>query len=642
MCGIAGIISNKKIDVSCIGEMTNLIRHRGPDDEGFVFLNADDRACVYGGVDTPKQAYSYTSSYTPKEALGNVDSKRAQIAFGHRRLSIVDLSPLGHQPMCSVDQRYWIVFNGEIYNHPELRKELEGVGYQFQSHADTEVIMAAYDHWGAECLNRFNGMWAFVLYDTHKNKIFISRDRFGKKPLFYMRHNGAFYFASEIKSFMAIDGFDLEPNINFLENYIINGCHEWARETAFLNIYRYDHASYIEATSNELLESFQEVRFWEVRPNTSRERFDSTKAQEYADQYYLLLEDAVRIRLRADVKLGSALSGGHDSSSIVYLVNRILQEQGKTELQETFSCVYNSPGTEHCDESLYIQTMADYLGVHSNQIEPHVSNIPEEHEKMIWAMDNPPDSTCMSSWHTFQCVANSGVKVTLDGQGADEQLGGYLHYITVYLASLFPVEALKEAWALRSIPGAKRQIRRGLLLSFSQSILGKKLSEPIARRIVGKSDATNLNTVLSEDTMTNLVTLIHSMDRESMAHSVESRMPFLDYRLVEFLASVPACYKLHNGWTKYLARLAFDKKIPDEVCWRKDKMGWPIPEEVWLSGPLSDWFQEKVKGLDKLSKTLGLPLLGEAEFDPVMKVQSIRRLNLKVWCEKYEVEKGGV
>ena len=342
MCGITGIISKKPISKNILEPMTDTIIHRGPDGFGY----------AYGDY----------------------------FAFGHRRLSIVDLSEAGHQPM-KYNNRYIITFNGEIYNHCELRIELEDNGYNFHSHTDTEVIMAAYDYWGTECLNRFNGMWAFVIYDRLNDKFFISRDRFGKKPFYYYRNEDTFIFASEIKAILTHPEVEARPNIAFLDNYIQSTCKEYTTETSFEDIYRFDFSSYFEGSLEELLGDFKTQKFWEIQPNLSHEKFDKQKANNLAKQYYDLLEDAVRIRLRADVKVGSALSGGLDSSSIVYLVNKLLKEQGKQELQETFSSVYKSDGTQDCDESVYIDIMATKLGVHSNQIEPDEKNIPHEIEE---------------------------------------------------------------------------------------------------------------------------------------------------------------------------------------------------------------------------------------------------------------------
>ena len=590
MCGISGIISKNKIEKNIIEPMTDKIIHRGPDGFGY----------YYG----------------------------EKFVFGHRRLSIVDLSDAGHQPMQYLN-RYVITFNGEVYNHLELRIELEKNGYVFQSHTDTEVIMASYDFWGADCLSKFNGMWAFVIYDRLKDKYFMSRDRFGKKPFYYYKDQEKFIFGSEIKVILAHPDVESKPNLKFLDSYVQNGAKEYIKETAFENIFRFDFSSYFEGSLEDIFENFNQNKFWEIKPNLSHEKFDEEKAKEYAKQYYELLEDAVRIRLRADVKVGSALSGGLDSSSIVYLVNKLLKEQGKEELQETFSSVYKSDGTQECDESYFIDIMALKLGVHSNQIEPKEDEIPSQIEKMIWHLENPPDNSLMSSWHTFKLVASTDVKVTLDGQGADEQLGGYLPYLLNYISSLSIVDMFSQAKKCLQIPNSSKYVFVGLCLGLYRVLFGEKFLKFTIKNIFKRDFETNLNKKLGIDTMGSLITLIHYADHTSMAFSIESRMPFMDYRLVEFLASVPACYKMRDGWTKYLARLAFDGKLPDEINWRKDKMGWPIPEKKWFYGNLNRWFIENIESC-KLSKKLSFKEKENKRFS-----NNIKRMNLSIWEKSF-------
>lgn len=590
MCGISGIISKNKIEKNIIEPMTDTIIHRGPDGFGY----------YYG----------------------------EKFVFGHRRLSIVDLSDAGHQPMQYLN-RYVITFNGEVYNHLELRKELEKNGYVFQSHTDTEVIMASYDFWGADCLSKFNGMWAFVIYDRLKDKYFMSRDRFGKKPFYYYKDQEKFIFGSEIKVILAHPDVESKPNLKFLDSYVQNGAKEYIKETAFENIFRFDFSSYFEGSLEDIFENFEQNKFWEIKPNLSHEKFDEEKAKEYAKQYYELLEDAVRIRLRADVKVGSALSGGLDSSSIVYLVNKLLKEQDKEELQETFSSVYKSDGTQECDESYFIDIMALKLGVHSNQIEPKEDEIPSQIEKMIWHLENPPDNSLMSSWHTFKLVASTDVKVTLDGQGADEQLGGYLPYLLNYISSLSIVDIFSQAKKCLQIPNSSKYVFVGLCLGLYRVLFGEKFLKFTIKNIFKRDFETNLNKKLGIDTMSSLITLIHYADHTSMAFSIESRMPFMDYRLVEFLASIPACYKMRDGWTKYLARLAFDGKLPDEINWRKDKMGWPIPEKKWFYGNLNRWFIENIESC-KLSKKLSFKEKENKKFS-----NNIKRMNLSIWEKSF-------
>ena len=599
MCGIVGIISKTKIEKELtkdiIEKMNNTLIHRGPDGEG----------------------YYYEDNFV----------------FAHRRLAIVDLSDAGKQPMEYIN-RYIITYNGEIYNYIELKKELETHGYKFKSHTDTEVIMASYDFWGIECLNKFNGMWAFVIYDKQKEKFFISRDRFGKKPLYYYKDDEIFIFSSEIKAILAHPKVETKPNFAFLKSYLKLGCREYLKETAFENIYRFDFAHYFEGGMQEIFHDFKLNRYWDIKPNLSKEKFDPRKAKEYAEKYYNLLEDAVRIRLRADVKIGSALSGGLDSSSVVYIINKLLKEQKKEELQETFSSVYKSEGTEYCDESQFINTLAQKLNVKSNQIEPKEEEIPNEIEKMIWHLENPPENSLMSSWHTYKLISSTDVKVVLNGQGADEQLAGYLGYIQYYLPSLSLVDLIKESLALLKIKDSWRYVLKGFLIGLYRIIFGDKILNFTIKKVLKKNFEPDLNKKLAEDIETGLVTLLHYDDHTSMAYSIESRLPFMDYRVIEFLASVPACYKIHNGWTKYLARLAFDGKLPDDIVWRRDKMGWPIPEKTWFEGKLEKWFYDKINSC-KICKMLRVSEI------PKRFNEKVRMLILSVWEDVFNRSKNG-
>jgi asparagine synthase (glutamine-hydrolysing) len=592
MCGIFGAISRDRSLPKTLSAMSKLLRHRGPDGEGAVLFSTSGEVFACGGPDTSREVYESDTSFAPVRPLAADGYGDVKLAFGHRRLAIVELSPLGHQPMASADRQIWITYNGEIYNHVELRQELEGLGHRFTSHSDTAVIIEAYRQWGVDCLKRFNGMFAFVLYDRAKDTLFLARDRFGVKPLNLWRNGKSLYFSSEIKAFLACPDFVPMADPELMADYLENGPSEYAVDTLFKGVQRLAAASYIFASPRELVAgSARTVKWWALDPDPSKEPFDERKAATYVETYRALLTSAVDLRLRADVQIGSALSGGLDSSSIVYLIADNLKRQGAADLQETFSSVYQSPNVQRYDESKYIYAIGKLLGVSVNTVEPKAEDVPEEHLKVIWAMDTPPESTLMSSWNTFKLVNQRGIKVTLDGQGADEQLGGYLSYLPHAVAGRSPGQTLSVASTFVGAFPIKFALG-SVVMGLSGSIIPSSFFQNRRQRETAQALSYGLNSQLSKDCSSSLANLLHYGDRTSMAFSVESRMPFLDYRLAEFLTRVPESYKIHGGWTKYIARRALEGRLPDDVVWRRDKMGWPIPESVWEKGPLKQWFGE--------------------------------------------------
>ncbi|MCA3986512.1 asparagine synthase (glutamine-hydrolyzing) [Vibrio vulnificus] len=620
MCGLVAVISkNRNINLHNLVSMNDAIEHRGPNDEGYFFLNTTDNQ-----LDEKKAKFL------------ECDSISVSIGFAHRRLSIQDLSDLGHQPMCYRD-RYWIVYNGEVYNHIEIKEELEEKGHTFKSHSDTEVILAAYSEWGEDCVKKFNGMWAFLIFDSKDGTVFISRDRFGIKPLYYYESEESLVFASEIKSLMEYEAIITEPCKSYCEEVIDSGSQEYIKQTAFENIYRFDFSSSAIINLNDTKLSFLESRFWDYEVNLSNEKFCEKKAKKIADDYYELLKDAVRLRLRADVPFGSALSGGLDSTAIVYLIEEILKEQDSTYKQQTFSTVYDKKEDKECDESYYIKLITDKLGIKSNTIVPTEGEFLELHNTIIKHWENPMAGTGMAGISTYSLINSSNVVVTLDGQGADEQQAGYLYYISNYLYNLPFYEALKQSKSLLDIPKAKKPVMLGVSSCILRTFLGKKLSQQLLSKIL-KRDMSRfllpLNELLKKESNSNLINLIHYSDSRSMLFSIESRMPFMDYRLVEFTAKVPACYKIHRGWTKYFARLAFSNRLPDEICWRKDKMGWPVPDKRWFSGALNEFLNGRVKNCNFISE-----LSEQQRNSDVVKSlgvdKSIRLLNIASWKQNF-------
>ncbi|WP_417449441.1 asparagine synthase (glutamine-hydrolyzing) [Kordiimonas sp.] len=617
MCGLVFLASREAIDPAALKAMGDSISHRGPDDEGFLLLG-DSTA-------------SGTTMEVRPHALEGLN-----IGLAHRRLSILDLSALGHQPMAYKDDRYWIVYNGEIYNHLELRQELEGHGYSFRSHCDTEVILAAYDFWGAACQNRFNGMWALTIIDLHKKELFVSRDRFGIKPLYYYQNDKTFAMASEVKALLAHPDIKSEPNVKYCQRFLEAGALEYEHETAFANIYRFDFASGVTIALDAVFAPFTPTRFWDYEIDTSDEPFCPEKAQKIAADYYALLQDAIRLRLRADVPFGSALSGGLDSASIVYMIEEELKNTDSAYKQQTFSTVY-SDAYKDCDESVYIKLITDTLRLKRNFIEPDVGEVPDLHTLAVGSLESPSDGLGMGGMNVYKLIDRSNVVVTLDGQGADEQQAGYLPYIVNFLCNSRLRDAYKDLKALSRIPGARKMTYIGLGLCFLRNILGGSNLERLVKGTFGTKRLRlllPLNEVLKKDTNSALINLIHYSDARSMHYSIEARMPFMDYRLVEFTAKIPATYKIHDGWTKYFARVAFDKKLPDEICWRKDKLGWPVPHRQWFNGPLRQWLTDTINGSNFVQNHFKDSKVPD-DLSTFSLDRAIRLLNLSEWHKRF-------
>lgn len=611
--------------------MAHTLRHRGPDGEGYLLGQAGQWWSV-SGPDTTDEVRADPNAIPDGPIEPHLD-RPVELAMAQRRLSIVDLSPAGHQPMRRGHR--WLVYNGEVYNHVELRAELEALGHRFRSHSDTEVLLAAFEQWGDAALARLNGMWSLVLLDTERRELLIARDRFGVKPLYVWRQGGALLLASEVKALLAHPLVPARPDEAACQAFLRDGPDESTPGTLFAGIERFPagHVARVRLDAPD----WAPRRFWHWPAATDpRARFDADEAARLQQRYVELLDDAVRLRLRADVPVGTALSGGLDSSSVAWLVNRQLRGQGVSGHQQVFSSVWPDPSHRALDESAWIDQVAGALDVDSHRIEARWQHLPIEHERMVWALDTPPANTLMASWHTYRLVAERGVTVTLDGQGADEQLAGYVRYWRNHLMRSSWPQALADAReARRQMPGFGTELGRSLALKAAHGVLGDGGTAALVRSLrMGSQPLRGVDEALRGDFDHALATLLHYADKSAMAWSVESRMPFMDVRLVEFLATVPAVYKLHGGWTKWLARAAMAPVLPPSVCWRRDKLGWPIPEAQWFSGPLADWLAGQLAAspwaADQAARAGARPGLAAR----------LRQLNLAVWHRLFFEEAG--
>ena len=625
MCGISIILNRagKEVDYTLpMKKMLTSMAHRGPDDEGVLFVNN----------------HSVVSQ-------GNTDSdtdSRAFLALGHRRLSIIDTSEKGHQPMC-FDDRYWIVFNGEIYNYIELREILEQAGYHFQTRTDTEVILAAYSYWREDCFERFNGMWALAIYDSEDQKLVISRDRVGIKPLVYYQDGDTIILASEIKAIISTGLISTTPNLRYLKRFLNEGSLEYLRETAFQNIYRVPAGTYgVIDLTRETVEIPEMTVFWDPAAIEAEE--DSVSYNELENRYRNILLESVRLRLRSDVPVGSAFSGGLDSSSIVLMVNRLLLDEGKTERQQTFSTVYRQEGTQHCDESDFIDAMTARLNLSSHKVEPVAADVAKRYMETVYMMDSPQKNSLMSYIFTYDLIKKHGVTVSIDGQGADEIQGGYIFYLVNHLANLKLRELLRTAGDFLRLGDSRKYIVYGVAVNLMRRV-GLKQAWLRILKLIGRSKNPflTLNQRLVEDIKGNLVNLLHYGDRGAMAFSVESRFPFLDYRMIEFWLSLPEEYKLKDGWTKFLARKSLAGELPDNITWRKLKLGWAMPEEVWFKGELKDWVVSVLDNSEfiKQFKPLNYRRILSKRKSGSKEIQSvIRYLNTALWHNIFFGEDG--
>lgn len=558
MCGIAGIVNlnQKFVQQKEVESMIYIAKHRGPDDQGF---------CVFNNV-----------------------------GLGHCRLSILDLSSAGHQPMPNNDKSLWIVFNGEIYNYLELKKELEALGYIFKSQTDTEVILNAYHEWGEACLNKFNGMWAFAILDIANKKLFCARDRFGVKPFYYALVGEAFIFGSEIKQLLATKKIFPKANDKIIYNYLSFGIENYNEDTFFEGVKQL-LGGY--SLSLELKEQSAKpiIRKWYKFFEKDNFLSDNLRTTEH---FLELLTDAVKIRLRSDVPVGSCLSGGIDSSSIVCFASRFLKIQ-RASRQETFTACFN--GTS-IDEREYANEVIKKTGCIGNFVFPSYNELIDDLENLIWHQEEPFGSlSVFSQWRIMSAAKEKNIKVLLDGQGGDELMLGYERYYSYFLKDLLRASGLKPfvkellSIAKNSKLGLVQLIQYYFYFSYPSLRLwntSRRVSEFINRDFLASQKNEEITSYWDfcdtqamqkkEIFQTQLPHLLRYEDRNSMAHSVETRLPFLDYRMVEFIYSLPIDQKIHDGWTKYILRIATKGVVPDSIRWRKRKMGFEVPQDAWL------------------------------------------------------------
>jgi asparagine synthase (glutamine-hydrolysing) len=569
VCGIAGIVNlNKRtVEPYLLEAMAEAQKHRGPDDAG-IFVSGTAGLC-------------------------------------HRRLAIIDLSKDGHQPMMNEDSSLSVVHNGEIYNYVELRTELEGLGHNFRSRSDTEVILHAYEEWGDGCLKRFNGMWSFAILDKPKGVLFCSRDRLGVKPFYYYRDNDLFVFASEIKSLLCHPGIRRAPNDKAIYDYLVSGYGymDISDETFFSGIKQLRPAHYIRLSLDG--RKFSQSRYWDIDPH--KKKISGNEEDVYRD-FYGLFEDSVRLRLRSDVPVGVSLSGGLDSSSIACVAAALI---GPGRIEAFSSCF----DEKRFDERDFIRPVLEKTGTRENLVFARPDKLFDEIDEIVWHQEEPYSTlSIFPQWYVMRLAREKGVKVLLTGQGGDEVLGGYHKYYYYLFADKICSGRWAEArdemarhaefrgqgggvagkvfkiMASHVAPQGLKTVLKGARCSPAPSYLAKDFAGHGSGRVFTEKRFSSIlnNDLYNALKISPLPSLLHIDDRSSMAHSVESRAPFLDYRLVEYAFSLGPEYKIRNGVTKYVLRRAMEGVLPEKVRTRTDKMGYATPLETWFRSCLKD------------------------------------------------------
>jgi asparagine synthase (glutamine-hydrolysing) len=578
MCGICCILHLDPTRIATqnvVARMAHTIRHRGPDDEGY-YLDGS-------------------------------------IGLAHKRLSIIDLSEAAHQPMTNEDGRYWIIFNGEIYNYQELRQQVIQRGHKMRSNSDTEVILHLYEDEGAKCLSKLNGMFSFVIWDKAERTLFAARDRFGIKPFYYALHDDSFLFGSEIKALFAYEGFPITVNYDALADYLALQF-TLGKKTLFEGVQKLLPGYYL------MLKPGQPVslqRYWGLDF-----RVDTDHTENYFEHQLLrLLEDSVRIQLRADVPVGAHLSGGLDSSTVAALASSLLDSP-----IHTFSGGFKEDA--RYDETHHARLVAEQHNTIHHEIYPTDKDFVEILPRLIYHMDEPAAGPGLFPQYHVSKLAGENVKVVLGGQGGDEIFGGYARYLVAYLEecirggiqgsqedekyvvtfeSILPnlpqlqgyQPMLQNFWAdgVFDTPDKRylRLIHRGneMLRYVDQSLTvgkdGYKPEDAFYELFNEGQIGSYINKMTRFDMLTLLPALLHVEDRTSMAVSLESRVPLLDHRIAELVASMPPKIKYKGGRSKHIFRKVVQNIVPPQIYNRKDKMGFPVP--------LNEWYQrEPVRG----------------------------------------------
>lgn len=556
MCGIAGAFNPLALgpdDAGLVRSFGEAMRHRGPDDEG-LFVDA-------------------------------------HCALGHRRLAIIDLSRDGRQPFFSPDGRYALVFNGEIYNYLELRREL-AVSFDFRTRTDTEVLLAAWLTHGPDCLHLFNGMFAFAVYDTVEGKLFLARDRMGVKPLYYCRSGGTLYFASEIKALLLIPGLSRQVNDQSLFDFLVFNRTDIHDETFLASVHRLPKGCRAVADASGLTVT----TWWDPRTYLSQRSVQT--AEEAAARVEEIMVSATALRLRSDVPVGSCLSGGLDSSILVGLA---FDRLGVAPGYSCFTAAY--PG-HAVDETAYVDGLATRYSFKSLRTQPTGAGALANLEAFVLANDEPTTGPSFyAQYEVMRLAREHGVTVLLDGQGGDENFAGYQYFHGFYLAGLarcgqygLLAKELASVLSRRQHISAIQTLAFNVLPGWLQRAALLRANPLVDRGFfeayVGSSRIMNeffqvqgLNESLCAHFRFKLEHLLRMEDRNSMAFSLEARVPYLDYRMVEYMLGLPENLKIRRGETKWLQKKALGRYTTENILARRDKLGFATPAGQWMAEP---------------------------------------------------------
>lgn len=623
MCGIVGfqgIANDSRLPI--IKNMMKVIAHRGPDANG-------------------------------TEIIDNV-------TFGHQRLSIIDIEH-GKQPMQSEDGRYTLILNGEIYNYLELRQQLIFKGYRFKTFSDTEVLLNLYIEYKSDVVNYLNGMFAFSVYDKLEKTLFLARDHFGIKPLYYSEGNGHFVFGSEIKALLQHPEVEARPDQDSLYEYLTFQM-VLKKHTLFNKIHKLEPATYILVKDSKIIEK---KNYW----NLSYEVDHDKTAEQFNDELLLLLENSMSIQVRSDVPVGAYLSGGLDSSTVAVLASKSYPGEMKT-----FTGGFKD--SKLYDESNYARIVSDYISSDHHEIFPDSKSFQDTFEKLVYHMDEPSAGPGIFPQYMVSKLASEHVKVVLGGQGGDEIFGGYARYAVAYLeqcikGAIFETqEEGQHVVTLNSIipnlsmlkqyvPLIKAQFSNGLFDSmdkryyqmidrspslsklYQSDFLNQRKEDQIFDKfsqVFNKIDSPSyFNKMTNYDMKTLLPALLHVEDRVSMAVSLESRVPLLDKRIAELSAKMPPKMKFAGGKTKYMLHKTVKNVLPKQVIERKDKMGFPVPLNEWMAGPLKEYVLDIFSS--QKAKERGLYKV-DALTDHIHNAGKFNRdlwgaLNLELWHQKF-------